>query len=226
MKGVLYIVATPIGNREDITFRAVRILKEVDVIAAEDTRHSKKLFEHYHINTPTISFHQRSNPQKVLSLLAEGKNVALISDAGTPGISDPGTALVCAAIDAGFSVSPVPGCSAVITALCASGLSTHHFEFFGFLPQKKGRETFLKNLKEKKHTAIFYESTHRIEKCITQLQKFFPERKIVLARELTKMHEEFLRGTPAEILKILQTESIKQKGEFVVLIEGRKKRLL
>jgi 16S rRNA (cytidine1402-2'-O)-methyltransferase len=221
MSGTLSIVATPIGNREDITYRAVRILKEVDIIAAEDTRHAKKLFDCYNIHTPTISFHQHSHPQKILSLLQEGKNVALISDAGTPGISDPGTALVAAAIDANISVIPLPGASAVITALCGAGLPTNHFEFFGFLPQKKGRQTFYKNLQEKKHTTVFYESTHRIEKCVREMTEFLPERKIVLARELTKMHEEFLRGTPEEVLEILQTETVKQKGEFVVLVEGR-----
>lgn len=221
MSGTLYIVATPIGNREDMTYRAVRTLQEVDIIAAEDTRHAKKLFEYHEIHTPTISFHQHSDPKKVISLIKEGKNIALISDAGTPGISDPGTALVAAAIDEGIKVSPLPGASAVITALCASGLATNRFEFFGFLPQKKGRQTFYKNLQEKKHTVIFYESTHRIEKCAREMTEFLPERKIVLARELTKMHEEFLRGTPEEILKILQTKKVKQKGEFVVLVEGK-----
>jgi 16S rRNA (cytidine1402-2'-O)-methyltransferase len=221
MKGTLYIVATPIGNMEDITYRAVRILQEADIIAAEDTRHTKKLFDRYNIHTPSISFHQHSDPKKILSLLEEGKNIALVSDAGTPGISDPGTALVSAAIKNNFSVSPLPGASAVITALCASGLPTNHFEFFGFLPQKKGRQTFYKNLQEKKCTAIFYESTHRIEKCAKEMCEFLPERKIVLARELTKMHEEFLRGTPEEILEIFQNEPVKQKGEFVVLVHGK-----
>lgn len=221
MPGTLFVVATPIGNLEDISYRAVRTLQEVDMIAAEDTRHTKKFFERYHIHTPTLSFHQHSNPKKVLTPLLEGKNIALVSDAGTPGISDPGTVLVAAAIEQGITVSPVPGASAVITALCASGLPTNHFEFFGFLPQKKGRQTFYKNLQEKKCTAIFYESTHRIEKCVQEMCEFLPERKIVLARELTKIHEGFLRGKPSEILDILQKDPIKKKGEFVVLVKGK-----
>jgi 16S rRNA (cytidine1402-2'-O)-methyltransferase len=221
MNATLYVVGTPIGNREDVTFRAVRILKEVDCIAAEDTRHAKRILEKYHIETPTISFHAHSNPEKILSLLREGKNIALVSDAGTPGISDPGTKLIALAIEEGCIVSPLPGPSAVIAALCASGLPTDRFEFFGFLPQKKGRQTFYKNLIDCDHTAIFYESTHRIEKCVQEMHEYFPGRKIVLARELTKMYEEFLRGTPQEILDIFQEFPEKKKGEFVVLVQGK-----
>lgn len=220
MSGVLYIVGTPIGNLEDITFRAIRILREADIVAAEDTRHAKKLLAKFEINTPTVSFHAHSNPEKILLLLREGKAVALVSDAGTPGISDPGTNLIASAIEEKIHVSPIPGPSAVISALCSSSLATNHFEFFGFLPQKKGRQTFYKNLIDCEHTAIFYESTHRIEKCIKEMNEHFPERKIVLARELTKMYEEFLRGTPKEILDIFQKHPEKKKGEFVVLVRG------
>lgn len=221
MSGTLYVVATPIGNLGDITFRAIETLQAVDIIAAEDTRHAKKLLQKFNFSTPLISFHQHSNPEKILSLLREGKSIALISDAGTPGISDPGTVMISAAIAEGFSVSPLPGASAVITALCASSLPTNHFEFFGFLPQKKGRKTFFENLQQKEHTAIFYESTHRIEKCLKEMKEYLPERKIVLARELTKIYEEFLRGKAAEVLEIFEKTPEKKKGEFVVLVGGK-----
>jgi 16S rRNA (cytidine1402-2'-O)-methyltransferase len=220
MSGTLFIVSTPIGNGEDITFRAVKMLKEVDIIAAEDTRHSKRLLQKWEVHTPLLSFHQHSNPEKVLSLLRKGKNVALISDAGTPGISDPGTNLVALSIAENIVVSPLPGPSAIISALCASGLPTNHFKFFGFLPQKKGRKTFFQNIAGITNTIIFYESTHRIEKCVREMCEYIPKRKIVLARELTKIYEEFLRGTPEEIYNIFQEFPEKKKGEFVVLIDG------
>ncbi len=221
MNGNLFVIGTPIGNLGDMTQRGIETLNNVDIIAAEDTRHAKKLLQRYEVLTPTVSFHQHTKPEKILSLLGDGKNVALISDAGTPGISDPGTNLISFAINQGITVIPIPGPSALITALCASGLPTNHFEFFGFLPQKKGRQTFFKNLIDCKHTAIFYESTHRIEKCLKELDEFLPERTIVLGRELTKIYEEFLRGTASEILHTFEMFPEKKKGEFVLLVGAK-----
>lgn len=218
MNGTLFVVATPIGNREDITLRALRILKEADIIAAEDTRHTGNLLKHFEIRKPLISCHQNSNPEKILHLLAEGKNVTLVTDAGTPGISDPGTKFVSIAIAEGYSVIPIPGASAFLTALSASGFPTNTFSFLGYAPQKKGRETFFRSLTEKDETLVFYESTHRIVKCVESLEKEIPHRQIILARELTKLHEEFLRGTPQEIQETITHIPEKQKGEFVVLI--------
>lgn len=216
----LYLVATPIGNLEDFSRRAERILREVDVIAAEDTRHSKRLLDHYEIKTPMTSYHGHSSQAKIEALvreLAEGKNMALISDAGTPGISDPAYSLVQAALKAGVSVVPIPGASAVITALMASGLPTDKFVYLGFIPAKKGRETLFKSLVDEERTVVLYESPHRLLKTLEQMEKFLgPDRKIVLARELTKMHETFHRGTISE----LNAEFKKQapRGEFVLLV--------
>lgn len=221
--GTLLVVATPIGNLGDISPRAVKCLQNADLVAAEDTRHFGRVAEKYEIKTPKISFHAHSSNEKILEKLREGKIVALVSDAGTPGISDPGTALISLAIAEGSAVSPIPGASAVITGLCASGLPTDHFEFFGFIPHKKGRESFFKNLQTCNHTAIFYESTHRIEKCLEQMTEFLPTRPIVVARELTKIHEEFLRGTAEEILAIFQQFPEKMRGEFVVLVGAERK---
>lgn len=216
--GILFVVATPIGNREDITLRALRTLQEVDVIAAEDTRHTGNLLKHFEISKPIVSCHQNSNPEKILYLLAEGKSVALVTDAGTPGISDPGTKFVSATVSAGFSISSIPGASAFLTALSASGFPANTFSFLGYAPQKKGRETFFRSLREQKETVIFYESTHRILKCLESLVKEIPNRQIVVARELTKLHEEFLRGTPEDAQEVLKHSPEKQKGEFVVLV--------
>jgi 16S rRNA (cytidine1402-2'-O)-methyltransferase len=218
--GTLFIVGTPIGNLGDITYRAVEVLREADVIAAEDTRHTKRLLKKYDIETPLVSYHQHSNSAKVLQKLEAGDSIALVSDAGTPGISDPGAALIGEVVTQGFTVVPIPGPGAFLTALSGSGLPLDRFTFFGFIPQKKGRETFLKNLVEMKHTAVFYESTHRIEKCARQLADFMPERYVVFARELTKMHEEFIRGSASEVLQVLSENPIKQKGEFCVLVSG------
>ncbi len=217
-KGALFVVATPIGNMSDLSDRAVQTLQKADWIAAEDTRHFARIAERFSIFTPKISFHAHSAPEKILEKLREGKTVALVSDAGTPGISDPGTALVSLALSEGHAVCPLPGPTAFVTALCVSGLPTDHFEFFGFLPHKKGRESFFKNLQKCDHTAIFYESTHRIEKCLAQLVAFLPTRPVVVARELTKIHEEFLRGSAEDILAIFQKFPEKMRGEFVVLV--------
>jgi 16S rRNA (cytidine1402-2'-O)-methyltransferase len=192
-----YVVATPIGNMGDITLRAIEVLKSVDLILCEDTRQTKKLLDKYNIDRPTMSYHAQSKlakTDKILKLLEEGKDLALVSDAGTPGISDPGAMLV-AEIKENLKdivlVVPIPGVSAVITALSASGLPTHEFTFLGFLPHKKGRETLFKEIRESKRTMVFYESPHRILKTLESLQKFCPDKKVCIARELTKIYEEF-----------------------------------
>jgi len=218
----LFIVATPIGNLGDMTYRAVETLRTVDLIAAEDTRTSRKLCEKYDIQAPMTSFHAHSSETaltKIIEKMKAGKSVALISDAGTPGISDPGYRLVTAAIAVGIQISPVPGCSAVITALSASGLPTDKFLYLGFLPLKKGRQTLFATLHNEKRTAVFYESVHRIGKTLTQLTASLGGgRRVVIARELTKLHEEFFRGTLAEAVS--WSESKTMKGEFVVVLGG------
>ena len=219
---MLYIVPTPIGNLEDITYRAVRILSEVDYIACEDTRTSGVLLKHYHISTPTLSYHSHSGQAKVdkiLDMLKNEKDIALISDAGTPGISDPGYALVQAALENGIEIIALPGPSAVITALSASGMSSHHFLYLGFLPIKKGRQTILKRISENKtETIVIYESVHRIEKTLKDLEQYFCwEHNIVIGRELTKKFEEYIRGTLIEAQKYFKENPGKIKWEFVIL---------
>ncbi|MDE2399830.1 MAG: 16S rRNA (cytidine(1402)-2'-O)-methyltransferase [Patescibacteria group bacterium] len=223
-----YVVATPIGNMGDITFRAIETLKNVDLILCEDTRVTKKLLDKYEIKKPTMSYHAQSKlakVDKILGLLEEGKDLALVSDAGTPGISDPGAMLVSKiksyfshGVNSEVEVIPIPGSTAIITALSASGLPTHEFTFLGFLPHKKGRETLFKEIAEAKRTYIFYESPHRILKTLESLIKFCPTRKVCIARELTKIYEEFKTGTPAELLEYLNKNPIKQKGEFTILV--------
>lgn len=219
-----YVIATPIGNMGDITLRAIETLKSVDLILCEDTRETKKILDKYNINNTTMSYHAQSKlakMDKILTLLEEGKDLALVSDAGTPGISDPG-ALLVSQIKEKFSdtvqVIPVPGVTAVITALSASGLPTHEFTFLGFLPHKKGRETLFKEISSAKRTMVFYESPHRILKTLESLNKFCPEKKVCIARELTKIYEEFKTGTPKEILDYLTKNPVKQKGEFTVIV--------
>jgi 16S rRNA (cytidine1402-2'-O)-methyltransferase len=194
---MLYLVSTPVGNLEDMTYRGVRVLKEADFIACEDTRTSGVLLKHYEIGCPLLSFHSHSGTakiDKILEALKEGKTCALISDAGTPGISDPAYALVKAAIAEGIPVSPVPGASALLSALVCSGAHTHDFRFLGFLPVKKGRKTLFESLKNKDHTVVVYESVHRIDKTVAEIAEYFgPDHKIVIARELTKKFEEFIR---------------------------------
>ncbi len=218
---MLYIVATPIGNLEDITLRAIRTLKEVDLIAAEDTRKSGILLKKHEIETRMVSFHSWSDERKVQDLvqqLREGSKIALISDAGTPGISDPGYKLVRAAREADIEVVPIPGPAAFLTALQACGLPINHFVYYGFLPMKKGRQTLLKQLQEEEKTIVFYESTHRIVKTLKEFSEYFPERKLVVARELTKIYEEFRQGSAAELHEYFLAK--KPKGEFVVIMEG------
>jgi len=214
----LYIVATPIGNLADITLRALETLQSVGLILAEDTRHTRILLQKYDIKTHVESFHAHSTPQKlaqVLGILHE-KDLAYVSDAGTPGISDPGYLLVKGALEMGARVVPIPGVSAVITALSASGLPTDKFLYLGFLPVKKGRQTLFNALREEERTVVFYESPHRMLKTLSQMNDFFPQRRVVLARELTKFHEEFFRGTVAEAL--VEFTQRKPKGEFTVIL--------
>ncbi len=218
-----YVVATPIGNMGDITFRAIEVLKDVDLILCEDTRETKKILQKYNINKPTLSYHSQSKLSKldkIFELLEEGKNLALVSDAGTPTISDPGAMLISKIKEnlSEVEVIPIPGPSAVIAALSASGLPTHEFTFLGFLPHKKGRETLFKEIAESERTMVFYESPHRILKTLESLVKFCPDKKVCLAREITKIYEEFKNGSPVELLDYLTKNPIKQKGEFTVLV--------
>jgi 16S rRNA (cytidine1402-2'-O)-methyltransferase len=233
-----YIIATPIGNLGDITLRAIETLKSVDLILCEDTRETKKLLVKYNINKPTMSYHAQSKlskTDKIFELLEEGKNLALVSDAGTPGISDPGALLVSKIkekfniststnsaiaenVDVNVQIIPIPGVSAVITALSASGLPTHEFIFLGFLPHKKGRETLFKEIAGAERTMVFYESPHRILKTLEMLVKFCPDKKVCVARELTKIYEEFKNGTPAEVLEYFLNNKERQRGEFTVIV--------
>ncbi len=216
----LYLVATPIGNLEDITLRALRVLRECDVVAAEDTRRTGQLLKHFEIFKPLLSyfqFNEARRSEEIIERLRRGEKVALATDAGSPGISDPGERVVKAAIAAGFRVEAVPGACALVAALTASGLPTDEFHFIGFLPHKSGqRRNQLEALKTFAGTLVLYESPYRIEKLLVQLGEVFPERQVVLARELTKKFEEFLRGTSAELLAIKQKRSL--KGEFVVMV--------
>lgn len=222
LPGTLYLVATPIGNLEDITLRALRALKECDLVAAEDTRHTGQLLKHFGISKPLLSyfqFNEAKRSEELLQRLARGEKIALVTDAGSPGISDPGERVVRAAITAGFRVEPIPGPCALVAALTASGLSTGQFLFVGFLPHKSGqRRKQLDSLSDFSGTLVLYESPYRVQKLLGELAEVFPARQIVLARELTKKFEEFLRGTPADLLATLQNRAI--KGEFVVLVEG------
>jgi 16S rRNA (cytidine1402-2'-O)-methyltransferase len=217
---MLYIVSTPIGNLEDMTHRAVRILKEVDYIAAEDTRHSRILLDHYEIKTPMVSFHShsgRAKVDKIIDMLSNGKDVALISDAGTPGISDPGYVLIRAALDAGFEVSPIPGPTALCAALVVSGLPMDKFLYLGFLPLKKGRQTLFTSLKDEKRTVVFYESPHRIMKTLGQLREVLgDERPVAVCKELTKKFERVFRGTLGSVVE--EMEQASTKGEWVVVL--------
>ncbi len=220
----LYLVATPIGNLEDITLRALRVLKEADLIAAEDTRTARKLLDHYGIRNPVISYYdaiETSRTPELITHLESGCSVALISEAGTPGISDPGYRLVAAALDAGFPVIPIPGPSAALAALAASGLASDRFVFEGFLPSAfAARRKRLYSLLAEERTMIFYESPRRILATLGEVATIFGARPVVLARELTKIHEEFLRGSAAAVAGQLQ-EREKIKGEIVLLLAGR-----
>jgi 16S rRNA (cytidine1402-2'-O)-methyltransferase len=216
------LVATPIGNLEDITLRALRTLRECDVVAAEDTRRTGQLLKHFDISKALLSyfrFNEARRSEEILARLGRGQKVALVTDAGSPGISDPGQRVVAAAIKAGLRVEAVPGPSALLAALTGSGLATDEFHFIGFLPHKPGqRRKKLEGLKAVEGTLVLYESPYRIEKLLAELKEVFPERDLVLARELTKRFEEYLRGKAAELLGSVQQRTL--KGEFVVLISA------
>jgi 16S rRNA (cytidine1402-2'-O)-methyltransferase len=218
----LYIVSTPIGNLKDITLRALDILKEADIIACEDTRTTSVLLNHYSLSKELISLNAVNENKRInliLRKIQEGRSCALVSDAGTPGISDPGTRLISAAIKEGFNVIPIPGATALITALTISGLPTDSFVFEGFLPQKKGRQKLLQKLSGEERTIILYESTYRIEKLLEELVNYMPDRFLVICRELTKKFEEVRRGYPAELL--LDFNNRINKGEIVVILSPK-----
>lgn len=213
--GTLSVVATPIGNLEDMTLRALRVLKEADVVACEDTRVTKKLLSHFDIHTPVVTL------PNIAALLGQGKHVALVSDAGTPGVSDPGQEIVSHARDAGAKVEAIPGASALAAALSVCGLRAATFVFYGFLPLKKGRQTLFKEISSQERASVFYESPHRIMKTLEALAEAVPERRIGVYRELTKLYEEHRVGSAAEVLEYFKEHEDKQRGEFVVIVEGR-----
>ncbi len=220
MAGKLYLVATPIGNLDDITIRALNVLKEVDLIAAEDTRHTLGLLNHFEISKPLISYYKQTEKARseiLIEKLKEGKNIAIVSDAGTPGISDPGEEIVKVAIENSIEIIPIPGACAAINALIASGLSTKEFSFIGFLSAvKKEKKEKLEEIKYETRTLILYEAPHKLKGTLEMILEVLGDRKIVLARELTKIHEEFIRDKVSSILDRIETI----KGEFVILIEG------
>jgi len=228
LQGILYIIPTPIGNLEDMTLRAIRILKEVDVVLCEDTSVTQRLFKEYDITTPTTVFYANTgikNIEKIMSLLEEGKSLALVSDAGTPTISDPGVLLVqkIYAELPEAKVIALPGASALTTALSLSGISSANFMFYGFLPHKKGRETIFKKIESAEVTSVFYESVHRIEKTLESLvATLTEERLVVVARELTKMHEEAVRGNALDVQEYFLKHKDHIRGEFVVVVAGVK----
>ena len=222
MLGKLYLVATPIGNLEDITFRAINVLKEVDLIAAEDTRHTLKLLNHYEISKPLISYHRHNEDVKsdvLISKLLDGQNVAIVTDAGTPGISDPGEEIVKEAIENNIEVVPIPGACALINALIASGLNTKEFAFYGFLPlNKKNRNSAFDRIKKEDKTVILYEAPHKLIKTLEDILEIVGDVSCVLAKELTKIHEEFIRDNISGIIKNLNgKDSI--KGEYIILLD-------
>jgi 16S rRNA (cytidine1402-2'-O)-methyltransferase len=221
----LYVVATPIGNLEDITLRALRVLRQVDLIACEDTRHTQKLLNHFEIKTPTQSYHQHNEAartQELVDRVAAGERIALVSDAGMPGISDPGERVIRAAVERELNVVAIPGASAVVTALVASGLPTEQFRFVGFLPARSGeRRSLLESLANVRETLVFYEAPHRIAEMLQDLEEAFGAgRRVVIARELTKVHEEFLRGSVSEVFAELERREL-TKGEITVIVAGQ-----
>jgi 16S rRNA (cytidine1402-2'-O)-methyltransferase len=222
MAGILYIVATPIGHLEDITLRALRVLKDVDVVAAEDTRHTQILLSHHGIHTPLTSYHEhneRAKSQELVAWLTRGQNIALVSDAGTPAISDPGFRLVVQAIRAGIRIIPIPGASALTAVLSASGLPTDRFVFEGFLPAKKTqRRERLQTLGDERRTLIFYEAPHRLKETLGDIYELLGNRDAVLAREVSKIHEEFLRGPVTELRRALESGDV--RGEVTLIISG------
>ena len=221
MSGTLYIVATPIGNLGDITVRALEILKQVDLILCEDTRVTKKLLFHYEITKSLSSFHEHSDQKKIDGLierLQAGENMALVTDAGTPGLSDPGNVLVAAAIEAKLGVVPIPGVSALTALVSVAGIDMREFVFLGFPPHKKGRQTFFTQVGESKIPAMYYESPHRVLKNLALLRELAPEKRVIIGRELTKMFEEIVRGNIEEIEEYFASQPSKVKGEFVIIV--------
>jgi len=221
--GTLYIVATPIGNMEDMTLRAIRILKEVDLILAEDTRVTGKLRERHDIKTPMKSYHQQSSEkvaEDIIKLLGEGKTLALVTDAGTPGVADPGNELIARIVRElpEVRIEPIPGASSLTAALSVCGFHTSEFVFLGFLPHKKGRQTLLNEIAEIERTVVLFESPHRIGKLLSELTERVPERSVFVVRELTKLHESHYRGTVAELKTLFEAGRIPEKGEFVVVL--------
>ncbi len=220
MSGKLYLIATPIGNLEDITYRAIKILKEVDLIAAEDTRHTLGLLNHFEINKPLISYYKQTEKKRSLELISkllDGKNIAIVSDAGTPGISDPGEEIVKCAIENNIEIIPIPGCVAFVNALICSGMSTKEFSFIGFLSvNNKEKKDKLSEYKFDTKTLIIYEAPHKLIATLNTIYEILGNRRIVLARELTKIHEEFIRDNIKNILD----KNIEPKGEYVIIIEG------
>lgn len=219
--GKLFIVATPIGNLEDITLRALRILKEVDLIACEDTRVTRKLLNYYSIDTQAIVYHQHTKDdkiKKIIDQLLDGKNVALVTDAGTPGVSDPGNILVAEAIASDVVVLPIPGASALASIISVAGIDMQQFMFLGFPPHKKGRETFFKKVIVSDMPVVYYESPHRVIKNLEMLQKFESSKKIILGREITKMFEQIVRGNIDDVLRYFVENPGKIKGEFVIVV--------
>ena len=221
-RGILYICGTPIGNLEDITLRALKILKKVKLIAAEDTRHTKKLLNHYQINTKITSYYEYNKFKKapyLVEILKNGQDIVLVSDAGMPGISDPGYVLINLALNNNIKIVPIPGVSALITALVVSGLPTDKFVFEGFLPRKiKERKRYFKSIENEERTVIFYETPHRLKRALKDMLDVWGERKIVIARELTKMHEEIIRGKLSQVLTEISTKEI--KGEITLVVQG------
>ncbi|MBI3587443.1 MAG: 16S rRNA (cytidine(1402)-2'-O)-methyltransferase [Ignavibacteriales bacterium] len=219
--GTLYLVATPIGNLDDVTYRAVKILSSVDLIAAEDTRKTKILLDHYNIAKPMLSyysFNEKQRAPQLIEKLLQGQSIALVSDAGTPGISDPAFFIVRSALEHSIPIIPIPGASACISALIISGLPTDSFVFEGFLPLKKGRKTKFESLRTEPRTIIFYESPHRVLKTLNEISTYFGDRRVVVARELTKKFEEVVRGPVSSVLKELSAKT--PRGEYVIVVEG------
>lgn len=218
--GTLYIVATPIGNMEDITLRALRIMGEVDYVLCEDTRTTGNLLKHHNVKAKLKRYDAHASVavhDTIVADLVAGQSIALVSDAGTPGVSDPGVMLVRQARSAGIRIDAIPGASSITSAISIAGVSGNQFSFLGFVPSKKGRETFFTDLADYEHPTVFLESTHRIVKALGSLVATYPESTLYLGRELTKMHEEMLVGTPAEVLAILEGSPVKQKGEFILI---------
>ncbi|MEN8252373.1 MAG: 16S rRNA (cytidine(1402)-2'-O)-methyltransferase, partial [Patescibacteria group bacterium] len=220
-KGKLYVVATPIGNLGDITFRAIDVLSGVDMIACEDTRVTKKLLDYYDIDTKTITYHQHTKDNKAGNIIDEilaGKSVAVVTDAGTPGVSDPGNRLVALAVESNIKTEPIPGASAVSALVSVAGIDMQKFTFMAYPPHKKGRQTFFTKISESEVPVVYYDSVHRVLKNLNLLEELMPQAKVILGRELTKMHEEIIRGKVGKVKEYFEKNKDKVKGEFVIIV--------